>query len=132
MIFYYPELPLELLQPTQPFRINLRQQVAHCDRANGGDIYKSLKEDGQLNPSIGDWKGHWLLHPGCTRWRVMKDLGWETQRVIARGPKEAHWPEFERVYLGTQAELENLYLSENTDRAESYTHGWLTGVHAQV
>ena len=131
MICYYPELPLDLLQPTQPFRINLRQQVGHCDRANGGDIYKSLREDGQLNPSIGDWKGHWLLHPGCTRWRVMKDLGWETQRVIARGPEEEQFDDF-CIRLSTMQELVALYLSENTDRAESYTHGWLPRVHAQV
>ena len=124
-----PELYDTPDDPTKQVKISRRT----WERLYGADILDSLKEHGQLNPChVCYYPEHeqWLIDPGEARWDAMKELGFDTFRVLLKVDDKPHPFIFQKcTELHTMEMVLLLYRSKNivrnlNDQRWFYRTGW--------
>lgn len=131
-LFYFPDMPIDAVQarslverpelydtpddPTKQVKLSRRT----WERLYGSDILESLKEHGQLNPCHVSWypeHEQWLVDPGEARWDAMKELEFDTFRVLLRVDDKPHPFIFQKCKeLHTMEMVLLLYRSKNIVR----------------
>ena len=128
-LYYFPDMPIDEVQPLStvarpelydtPDDPTKQIKISRKTWKNlyGADILESLREHGQLNPCLVSWypeHGQWLVDPGEARWDAMKELGWETFRVLLKarpGNRCSFFRRHEHRELRTMPEVAKLFKS---------------------
>ncbi len=144
-LFYVPDMPIDEVlarsmvdrpelydtpdDPTKQVMISRKT----WKRLYGADILDSLNQYGQLNPChVCYYSEHerWLVDPGEARWDAMKELGFDTFRVLLRVDEQPHpFSRYTCTELHTMAEVLSLYKSAGkvrnlNDQRWFYRAGW--------
>jgi hypothetical protein len=134
--YYFPKMPLyEMIIPGVSLgdpRLSDPKAFDHklddWGKRRGYTVYETLKEKGQINPTIGLWENNrWRIEPGQARWLGMHYMGWKTQKVVVAVRNEDHqrfeyYKQFEHEEIKTKDRLASLFIGDTWD---GYTgHGY--------
>lgn len=126
-LFYFPDMPIDEVQPASvvvyPERYatpdaqtkQVKLQRMGWQKLYGVQLPRSLTLHGQLNPCHVSWYPkyeQWLIEPGQTRWWAMKELGFDTFRVLLKVDERPHpFSRHDCTELHTMTEVMPLYQS---------------------
>jgi hypothetical protein len=87
-------------------------------KRNGTDFIQSIRESGQLDPSICAFRSttqKWTVEPGQTRWLALYHIGFPTQKLIVCVEDEyqenfdKHFQKYEKRELTSMSQIEELF-----------------------